>query len=168
MHSLPIRLPLRARAALVRTTLVVVQGVLVVTVLTGCRGGGDARDGDAADTRSAIAGMFSQTPDELPVMINAEPPFRYPAALYPQRVQGDVILRLFVDSSGVVVPDSTRVQETSGNATLDSAALAGVRELRFTPARRRGTAMAVSLLYPVYFRHPEAQPLPGDSLPGKP
>lgn len=97
-------------------------------------------------------------------MLNEELPFRYPVPLYLDKVQGNVTLRLFVESDGRVVPDSTSVAEPSGYSALDSAALAGATQLRFRPARRRGTPIAVSLLFPVHFRHPEGQKLPGDSL----
>lgn len=132
--------------------------LLFVAALTACGGeGGD-------DRPSRIGAVLSGAPDELPVMANPAPPFRYPSELYARRIQGNVTLRLFIDSIGAVVHDSTRIEESSGHAALDTAALRGARDLRFTPARRRGTAIAVSLLYPVYFRHPEAPPLPGDSV----
>ena len=102
-------------------------------------------------------------PDVLPVMLNKELPFRYPPALYAQKVQGNVTLRIFVDSGGLVVPDSTHVAETSGFAALDSAAVKGSRELKFNPATTKKKPVAVSILFPVYFRHPDAAPLPGDS-----
>lgn len=107
-------------------------------------------------------------PDELPVMLNKELPFRYPPALYAQKVQGNVTLRIFVDSGGLVVPDSTHVAETSGFAALDSAAVKGSRELKFNPAKTREKPVAVSILFPVYFRHPDAAPLPGDSAITRP
>ena len=103
-------------------------------------------------------------PDELPKMLNAELPFRYPVALYRRRVQGNVVLRLYVNHTGKVTRDSTRVAESSGQPSLDSAALAGADRLRFRPAYRGGVAVSVSLLFPVHFRHPEGQRLPGDSL----
>lgn len=102
-------------------------------------------------------------PDTYPVMLNREMPFRYPPALYAEKVQGNVVLRLFVDSAGGVVNDSTRVVESSKVALLDSAALKGSRELKFQPAKLHGAAMPVTILFPVYFRHPEAPPPPGDS-----
>jgi TonB family protein len=102
-------------------------------------------------------------PDVMPVMLNAELPFRYPLPLYVQRVQGNVTLRLFVDSTGRVHADSTRVLEPSGFGALDSAAVAGAAKLRFRPAHRRGVPIAVSMLFPVHFRHPEATTPPGDS-----
>lgn len=103
-------------------------------------------------------------PDVPPVMLNDEPPFRYPATLWAQRVQGNVVLRVFVNAEGMPVADSTVVVEASGIPALDSAALAGVRDLRFRPALLRDTPVGVSLTLPVFFRHPDAPPLPGDSV----
>src|ERR1051325_4501013 len=103
-------------------------------------------------------------PDEPPVMVNHDLPFRYPPPLYARKVQGNVLLRLFVDTDGRVFPDSTRVDQSSGYGSLDSAAVKGSQELRFVPAKLHGEPIAVSILFPVYFRHPEAQPLPGDSI----
>lgn len=116
-------------------------------------------------TRPRAVGWWQPSePDELPKILNAELPFRYPVALYRRRVQGNVMLRLYVNHVGEVIPESTRVAESSGEPSLDSAALAGANRLRFRPAYRSGTAVAVSLLVPVHFRHPEGQRLPGDSL----
>jgi protein TonB len=113
----------------------------------------------ASDT--TVAGQ--PVPDERPIMVNRDMPFHYPGALYARRSQGNVTLRLFVDSTGQTVPDSTRLEEPSGFAAFDSAAIAGARELRFIPAKLHGEPMGMTILFPVYFRHPEAQPLPGDS-----
>jgi len=63
-----------------------------------------------------------------------------------------VTLRLFVDSTGKLIPESTRVAEPSGYAALDSAALAGSAALRFAPAKRHGVAVATAFLQPVEFR----------------
>jgi TonB family protein len=109
----------------------------------------------------------SAHPDEVPKVLNTELPFRYPAALYARRVQGNVTLRLFVDHDGQVRSDSTRIEESSGYAALDSAAVKGSQELRFVPAKLRGEAMATTVLFPVYFRHPEAHALPGDTILNK-
>src|SRR4051794_30842548 len=103
-------------------------------------------------------------PDIAPVMLNKELPFRYPPALYAQKVQGNVTLRIFIDSNGAIVPDSTRIAETSGFTALDSAAMKGSRDLRFEPAKTMGQPVPVSILLPVYFRHPDAPPLAGDSV----
>lgn len=103
-------------------------------------------------------------PDIAPVMLNKELPFRYPPALYAQKVQGNVTLRIFIDKEGAIVPDSTRIAETSGFTALDSAAMKGSRDLRFEPAKTQGQPVPVSILLPVFFRHPDAPPLAGDSI----
>lgn len=103
-------------------------------------------------------------PDAAPVMLNNELPFRYPPALFAQKVQGNVTLRIYIDRNGQIVPDSTHVAETSGFSALDSAAVKGSRELKFAPAKTAGQAVPVSILLPVFFRYPGAQPLPGDSI----
>jgi periplasmic protein TonB len=106
----------------------------------------------------------SATPDEVPKMINTDLPFRYPAALYARKVQGNVTLRLRIDRDGQVSADSTRIEESSGYVALDSAAVKGSLELHFIPAKLRGEPMPVTILFPVYFRHPDAHPLPGDTI----
>ena len=108
--------------------------------------------------------LGEQAPDEVPKMLNTDPPFRYPAALYARKVQGNVTLRLRIDTNGRALPDSTRVEEKSGYPELDSAAIKGASELQFVPAKRAGEPVPVTILFPVYFRHPEARPLPGDTI----
>jgi outer membrane biosynthesis protein TonB len=56
------------------------------------------------------------------------------------------------------------VVESSGYTALDSAAVSGARMLRFKPAFAKGAPLAISVLFPVYVRHPEALPLPGDTV----
>src|SRR5690349_24384668 len=124
--------------------------------------------GLAACQKGEGSGLAFQTvgrqPDVAPVMLNKELPFRYPPALYAQKVQGNVTLRIFIDRDGTIIPDSTRIAETSGFTALDSAAMKGSRDLRFEPAKTQGQPVPVSILLPVYFRHPDAPPLAGDSV----
>ena len=103
-------------------------------------------------------------PDVLPVMLNKELPFRYPPSLYSKKVQANVTLRVYIDKNGSIVAESTHVAETSGFPPLDSAAVRGSNDLRFIPAKTRGEPVPVSILFPVYFRHPEAPPLAGDTI----
>ena len=125
--------------------------------LSGCK--------DASGERLSLRGLRGpERPDEHPVMVNSELPFRYPPALYTRKVQGNVTLRLHIDRDGRVLPDSTRVEESSGYSALDSSAVRGSQELQFVPAKLRGEPVGVSVLFPVYFRHPEAAPLPGDTI----
>ncbi len=121
---------------------------------------------DKDTATKAVVAMSSgpQPPDVLPKMKNAEAPFRYPTSLYAQKVQGNVTLRIYIDRVGNVHPDSTVIVETSGYPGLDSAAVTGSRDLVFAPARRGGDSVPVTILFPVFFRHPEAAPLPGDTV----
>lgn len=91
---------------------------------------------------------------EAPVALNPDVPIAYPPVLFEQNIEGDVVLRLFADSTGRLIPESTRVAESSGYPALDSAALAGSAKLRFAPAKRHGIAVATSFLQPVEFHHP--------------
>lgn len=127
--------------------------LMLVAIVAGCQ-----RDGS-----ESFSGIGPR-PDVLPVMLNKELPFRYPPSLYTRKVQANVTLRVFIDKEGSIVPESTHVAETSGFAPMDSAAVKGSNELRFIPAKTRGQAVPVSILFPVYFRHPEAPPLPGDTI----
>lgn len=120
--------------------------------------------GDAPPHADSAMRTADGPPDEPPRPVGTELPFRYPPQLYEQKVQGNVVLRLFVDRDGHVRPESTRVEEPSGFQSLDSAAVQGSHELRFVPAKSGGEPVAVPILFPVYFRHPEAAALPGDSV----
>ncbi|MEA2723933.1 MAG: periplasmic protein TonB [Gemmatimonadales bacterium] len=95
--------------------------------------------------------------EEPPVAINAVSPVRYPPALLEQGIEGQVLLRLYVDSAGQVVPDSTRIAESSGYPALDSAALVASPELRFSPALHQGRPVAAPFIQPVQFRGPRAR-----------
>jgi protein TonB len=92
--------------------------------------------------------------DQPPVALDPVPPVEYPPALFTQGVAGRVVLRLFVDASGAIVPDSTRVEESSGVPALDTAALAAALNIRFAPALRDGEPVPASFLQPFDFRPP--------------
>ncbi len=118
---------------------------IVPLLVVACGGGDDV----ATASESAERGF------EPPVVTNAESPVAYPVAAYQQQIEGTVILRLFVDERGALVTDSTQIAEGSGNAALDSAALAGVAAMQFAPARRNGTPVATVFIQPVHFRLPD-------------
>ena len=113
----------------------------LAATLAGCRRGREAA------TRAAARGE-----NDVPVAINGESPFQYPGDLYDQGIEGEVHLRLFVDSVGRVIPESTRIASSSGTPGLDSAAVAGAPGLRFAPAHHAGIAVGTSFYQPVIFR----------------
>ncbi|HWN84160.1 MAG TPA: energy transducer TonB, partial [Vicinamibacterales bacterium] len=101
-----------------------------------------------------------ETPDKGdagdPALLTRELPFVYPPALYAAKVEGEVGLRLFIDSLGLVVPESTTVAEPSGHPEFDSAAVAGAPYLEFMPARDAGARVGKTVVLPVKFRLPPA------------
>ena len=107
-----------------------------------------------AATACARPGGEGRANDDSPPVALGEPAVEYPPAIFMQGISGTVELRLFVDSAGQVVPESTTVQRSSGYTALDSAALAAAPKLRYAPGRRDGRPAAMMFLQPIHFRHP--------------
>ena len=99
---------------------------------------------------------------EQPTPLFGEVPIEYPLHMWDADMEGQTLLRVRVSDVGAV--DSVEVVESSGYASFDSAAVAGARDLRFTPARRDGKRIAVWAEVPVNF---SKRPRP-DSLPSQP
>ena len=87
----------------------------------------------------------------------------YPISLWDAGIEGATTLRVRVTREGTV--DSIEVTETSGHAGLDSAAVSGVRTLRFEPGRLgpRPTRMWATL--PILFSRSAAPADPLSALP---
>lgn len=124
--------------------------LVAVVLLAAC-----ARSDDSTLMPPADQAATGVRRDEPPVALDPESPVGYPPALFQQRLSGTVLLRLFVDETGKVVPESTRVQESSGYPAFDSAALVGAPKLRYAPALRNGVPVATLFTQPVHFRHPD-------------
>jgi TonB family protein len=116
-----------------------------------CRGREDALMNLPVERPAAV-----QPVDGPPVALNGDNPIPYPPALLAQKLDGTVVLRLFVNERGLLIPDSTRVAESSGYPAFDSAAVAGAARLRFAPALRDGGPVAAAFLQPVHFRHAQS------------
>lgn len=109
-----------------------------LVVLAAC--GGDA----------PLAGEFHPA-----VPIEGQDPIPYPAELYSDGIEGEVMLYLVVDSTGAVIRDSTRIEESSGQSAFDAAALQAAPTLRFTPARRGDTLVTAPIQVPIRFTLPD-------------
>jgi TonB family protein len=106
---------------------------------------------------------------ELPALLTTELPFRYPPNLFTQQVPGDVTLRLYIDSLGLVVPESIQVAEPAAHPGFDSAAVEGASRLVFRPARRGERRVGYMVLFPIKFRVPSNNPPPsGDTTRTRP
>ena len=122
---------------------------IVLAGLLACGGGGEGTDEPSTSD---------------PVLLTRELPFVYPSALYAAGIEGDVGLRLYIDSLGLVVQESTTVAEPSGHAEFDSAAVAGAPYLEFQPARNEGARIGKTVVLPVKFRRPPADSARRDTL----
>ena len=125
---------------------IVLLGLVIAAAAGACRG-------PDRDEAARLPQPGADRRDQTPISVNADPPIQYPPALYEQGVEGTVVLRLFVDSTGTVIADSTRIEEPSGHAALDSAALAAVPSLRFAPALRDGVPVSTVFEQPIIFQH---------------
>lgn len=84
------------------------------------------------------------------------PPPDYPEALACDGVGGTVDLRVTIAPDGSVGP--IKLQGTSGNQTLDEAAIAAVRTWRFKPATRGGEPFPFTISVPLTFNPPVERP----------
>lgn len=96
-------------------------------------------------------------PAALPRLLSGST-VEYPEELWDAGVEDSTVLRLRIDTAGRV--DSIVVQHPSRFAAFDSAAVAGGRRLRFTPARRGSMPVAAWYQIPIRFRipSPDSQP----------
>ena len=107
------------------------------------------RSGAVAAALVAVVSCGGEGEIERPTPLYGEAPIEYPLHMWDQDMEGETLLRVRVSDVGVV--DSVEVLQSSGYAAFDSAAAAGARNLRFTPARRDGERLAVWAEVPVYF-----------------
>ncbi len=85
--------------------------------------------------------------EERPSLLSA-PPARYPDLLKQARIQGRVLLRAIVDTTGRVEPGSV-VIATSPNPGFDLAAREWILKALFRPARMHGKAVRVHITQPL-------------------
>jgi protein TonB len=88
-------------------------------------------------------------PIRLPQPMSDNPPIDYPVELWDAGIEGETLLTLHVGTEGRV--DSVFVDLSSGSPRLDSAAVRGGRDMRFTPARRGDRRVATWVRIPVRF-----------------
>ncbi|QNP40627.1 energy transducer TonB [Lysobacter solisilvae (ex Woo and Kim 2020)] len=95
-------------------------------------------------------------PAPTPPMAQETPPPDYPPELACRQVGGTALLNVALAANGYAV--KVEIVSSSGNATLDEAAVAAVREWKFRPATVRGQPTTSKLQVPVKFTPPNPPP----------
>ncbi len=90
-----------------------------------------------------------QEVDRLPSVVYGPPP-AYPSEARTQRWEGTVRVRVLVAATGAV--QDIRVAASSGQSTLDRAALETLRRWRFSPAYLAGRPVTAWVTVPVVFQ----------------
>ena len=90
--------------------------------------------------------------DERPVFVSG-PPLQYPTLLRQAGIQGRVMVRAIIDTTGRAEPASVQVVE-SPHPGFDQAARNAVLQARFSHGRFRGRSVRVLIEFPVEFRIP--------------
>jgi TonB family protein len=88
--------------------------------------------------------------DERPVFLSG-PPLEYPGLLRQAGIQGRVMVRAIIDSTGYAEPGSVQVIE-SPNHGFDQSAKRFVLQAQFRRGRFHGRAVRVLIEFPVEFR----------------
>lgn len=98
-------------------------------------------------------GASLDTTLEVPATVNISSrninPPRYPPAALVERMEGEVILIVSVDSNGT--PVGVDVERSSGHALLDQTALDAASKWRYQPGMAEGKAVQGQVRIPVRF-----------------
>lgn len=113
---------------------------LALALLAGCD----------ASAPTATAPVARSSP---PTAVSTPPP-AYPEALACNGVGGTVQLRVRIETDGRI--RQVELQQGSGNAELDAAAQAAVKNWTFRPAMQAGKPVAQWIAVPMNFRVPPA------------
>ena len=108
-----------------------------------------AVDATAAPAATAVAAPASDWVPAEPDVDANRPPV-YPKESRRHAEQGTVLVELHISERGDVT--DARLLRSSGHPRLDRAALRALREWRYAPARRHGTAEPTRIEQPVHFR----------------
>jgi len=105
---------------------------------------------DAAPAAPVVAAREATTPPDHRAAYLRNPAPAYPARARRSGEEGTVTLRVLVSAEGL--PKRVALERSSGSSALDLAALEGVQQWRFVPARRGDEPREAEVLVPIVFR----------------
>ncbi len=115
---------------------------------TGNGSGGGSGPGDTLGPGSGKGGGSDTEADyQANYAINPKP--IYPRIAKEQDWTGKVLLRVRVSAEGL--SEQVSIHRSSGHEVLDDSALIAVQKWRFVPAKRGGTAVACTVIVPIFF-----------------
>lgn len=113
-----------------------------------------------ADTVNPAAGGLrlgiQNAPLKPPVRVDSLHPFEYPPSAWSYGASGTTVLKILISATGSV--DSAFVLQSSGDAALDSAAVANSRRLEWEPAEQGGRPISIWGRLPVIYPRPQDRP----------
>jgi periplasmic protein TonB len=97
-----------------------------------------ARAGVSADDPGLPADVFVESQVDKPVApLPGNPAPRYPDRMREKNVEGEVIVRFVVDTTGYVIPGTIKIIKST-NAAFAGSVRDALPSMRFTPAERQG------------------------------
>ncbi|GAB3456563.1 energy transducer TonB [Insolitispirillum peregrinum] len=109
-----------------------------------------ATDSTPPETAPAPRSASISTPPGYSLGAVSTPHPPYPWSARQRNKEGKVVVRLFVDASGV--PSQAEVIHSSGEDSLDTAALSTLRRWRLRPAHSDGVPVSGQIDVPILFR----------------
>lgn len=92
----------------------------------------------------------SDTPASVDMSFRQRHPPRYPPEAIKNKHEGTVVLRIHVDAKGH--PIKTEVKQSSGDSSLDAAAIKAAMQWKFNPQKRNGKPVSGWAQVPVTFQ----------------
>ena len=86
----------------------------------------------------------------VPPQVRSRPDPVHPRELLRQRIEASVRLKVRVDISGKVI--NIQISQSSGYEAMDKSAVEAVRRWEFTPGRRNGRPVPMTVIVPIEFR----------------
>lgn len=116
---------------------------------SGSGSGGGVGDGNGDGYGSGNGDSGSGGGETIGIQLLSAPAPAYPESARRAGISGTTVVGMTVSTDGSV--SSAWVESSSGNSTLDSAAVAAVYNWRFVPAKQNGTPVTANSRVPITF-----------------